>query len=171
MSEYPEPTRRVVLGAGGAGLLALGVLGLAACSAKSSSSKTGAAAPATTPTTAETPTSAASGGSAPANSASSAGGGGTVIASLASVPVGGSASAKLDGKPIILSQQNAGTITAFTAICTHMGCTVNPGGAQLNCPCHGSVYNAFTGAVIQGPAPTPLGSIPVKVVGTSIEAG
>jgi Rieske Fe-S protein len=86
-----------------------------------------------------------------------------VLATVASIPVGNAVSATLDGKPILISQPTAGTIVAFTAICTHQGCTVAPAGKEFHCPCHGSVYNAATGAVITGPAPAPLASIPVKV--------
>jgi Rieske Fe-S protein len=49
-----------------------------------------------------------------------------------------------------------------------MGCTVNSGGPQFHCPCHGSIYDAFTGAVVQGPAPKPLAPISVKVDGANI---
>jgi Rieske Fe-S protein len=49
-----------------------------------------------------------------------------------------------------------------------MGCTVEANGARLNCPCHGSIYDAFTGTVIQTPAPLPLAAISVRVVGTAI---
>jgi Rieske Fe-S protein len=52
---------------------------------------------------------------------------------------------------------------AFSAICTHLGCTVAPAGNQYHCPCHGSVYDAFTGSVISGPAPRPLAKIAVAV--------
>jgi cytochrome b6-f complex iron-sulfur subunit len=52
-----------------------------------------------------------------------------------------------------------------------MGCTVNAGGNQFHCPCHGSVYDAFTGAVVHGPAPAPLTAIPVKVVGGDVVTG
>jgi Rieske Fe-S protein len=57
---------------------------------------------------------------------------------------------------------------AFSAICTHQGCTVAPSGSRLNCPCHGSVFNALTGAVEHGPARSPLPSIPVKVVNGNV---
>jgi len=44
----------------------------------------------------------------------------------------------------------------MTAICTHMGCTVGlPAGAQITCPCHGSVYD-LDGGNLQGPAVSPL---------------
>jgi Rieske Fe-S protein len=52
-----------------------------------------------------------------------------------------------------------------------MGCTVKPAGKELDCPCHGSVYNALTGAVIHGPAPKPLPSIPVHVTGNNVLLG
>jgi Rieske Fe-S protein len=60
---------------------------------------------------------------------------------------------------------------AFSAICTHMGCTVAPAGSELHCPCHGSRYNALTGAVLQGPAPRALPSVPVHVAGGKVVEG
>jgi cytochrome b6-f complex iron-sulfur subunit len=84
--------------------------------------------------------------------------------------VGGSISATLDGKPIILAQPSTGTVVAFTAICTHQGCTVNPDGAVLRCPCHASTYDAFTGKNTGGPARSPLAAIPVTVSGGAVLA-
>jgi Rieske Fe-S protein len=106
---------------------------------------------------------------------SSSGGGGTStgqsgLVRLADVPVGGSASATASGKPAVVSQPTAGTVMAFSAICTHQGCTVQPAGREFHCPCHGSVYDAFTGQVLSGPAPAPLPSIPVKVDGGDVVA-
>jgi Rieske Fe-S protein len=92
------------------------------------------------------------------------------VAKLSDIPVGGSASATLDGKPIILAQPTAGKVVAFTAICTHQGCTVNPDGAVLRCPCHASTYDAFTGQNTGGPAPSPLAAIPVTVSGGAVLA-
>lgn len=58
-------------------------------------------------------------------------------------------------------------IVAYSAICTHLGCSVL---AQLNkdgnivCPCHGSVYNpADDAAVVKGPAGRPLPGLPITV--------
>ena len=68
-----------------------------------------------------------------------------------------------DGVPVVVSRPAVGEVKAFTAICTHMGCTVNPAGTEFHCPCHGSKYDAFTGSVITGPAPAPLKSIAVTV--------
>jgi Rieske Fe-S protein len=43
----------------------------------------------------------------------------------------------------------------MSAICTHLGCTVNRATKGFHCPCHGSVFNG-DGAVESGPAPKPL---------------
>ena len=46
---------------------------------------------------------------------------------------------------------------AVSAICTHMGCTVDykKETGQIDCPCHGSQY-ALDGSVLRGPAKQPL---------------
>jgi Rieske Fe-S protein len=85
------------------------------------------------------------------------------LVGASAVPVGGSVNTTdSDGKPIVVSQPTTGTYKAFSAVCTHKGCTVKPAGKQLKCPCHGSVYDAFTGKNLSGPAPSPLTEIPVK---------
>jgi cytochrome b6-f complex iron-sulfur subunit len=105
-----------------------------------------------------------------ASSAPAAGGG--ALVDLSAVPVGGAVSAKSpDGKPIIVAQPTAGKAVAFSAKCTHMGCTVAPSGAKLQCPCHGSQFDALTGKVEHGPAKAPLAAFPVKVQGGSVVPG
>jgi cytochrome b6-f complex iron-sulfur subunit len=99
-------------------------------------------------------------GPAAGGSASSSG-----LVALSSIPVGGAVSAQVDAAtPVVIAQPKAGQVVAFSAVCTHMGCTVVPQGTQYVCPCHGSVYDAATGAVISGLAPSPLTPFPVKVV-------
>lgn len=44
---------------------------------------------------------------------------------------------------------------AASAVCTHLGCTVNLAGEGFHCPCHGSVFDG-SGSVVSGPAPSPL---------------
>lgn len=61
-----------------------------------------------------------------------------------------------DGQPDILIRQADGSLDAFSAICTHAGCQVEYQTGAIVCPCHGSVFNARTGSVEQGPAVTPL---------------
>ena len=107
-----------------------------------------------------------------ATSASGSAAGGGALAQLADVPVGGAVAATSpDGKPIIVAQPKAGEAVAFSARCTHMGCTVKPSGAKLQCPCHGSQFDALTGKVQKGPAEKPLADFPVKVEGGAVVAG
>jgi Rieske Fe-S protein len=106
--------------------------------------------------------------SSPPASTAPATAGGTTVVALADVPVGGSVAAEVDGKPVLLAQPTAGKVVCFSAKCTHRGCTVKPAGAQLKCPCHGSVYTAATGAVVHGPAPAPLAPVAVKVSGSDV---
>jgi Rieske Fe-S protein len=93
------------------------------------------------------------------------------LAKLSAIPVGGSVAAMQAGKPITLARPSMGTVAAFSAVCTHLGCTVNAGGPRLHCPCHGSIFNAFTGQVVQGPASSPLPSIAVHVTDGYVVSG
>ena len=90
-----------------------------------------------------------------------------VLASTADIPVGGGKI--LTDKKIVITQPKAGSFDAFTAVCTHQGCIVGTvTGGTINCPCHGSKFNVSNGAVVNGPAASPLAPISIKVQGTSI---
>lgn len=67
-----------------------------------------------------------------------------------------------DGSPDILIRDEAGELKAFSAVCTHAGCTVGYEGGVIYCPCHGGEYSAETGEVIAGPPPS--GLAPRRVV-------
>ena len=100
---------------------------------------------------------------------SSAGAAGKAIATLADIPVGSSISARSpDGIALLLARPTATTVVGFNARCTHQGCTVEPSGKELGCPCHDAVYDAFTGNVLSGPAPAPLHPYPVKISGQDV---
>ena len=90
---------------------------------------------------------------------------GTRIGPASGVPVGGAASFQdpASGDPAIVIQPKAGEFVAFDAVCPHAGCTVEFAQSQdiLVCPCHGSLFNASTGAVEQGPAASGLQTISV----------
>ena len=103
------------------------------------------------------------------SSTSGSGGGhpaGTAIGAAAAVPVGSAASFSDPGTgdPSLVIQSSAGQFTAFDAVCPHAGCTVQyeQSSALLVCPCHGSQFNAATGAVEAGPASTGLTPISVS---------
>jgi len=92
---------------------------------------------------------------------------GTLIGRATSVPVGGAASFTdpSDKEPAYVVQPSAGKFVAFSAICTHAGCTVGfqrGSPPEFVCPCHGSIFNAVTGQVIQGPAVIPLPGISLR---------
>ena len=90
---------------------------------------------------------------------------GTVIGPAKDVPVGGAASFTDPGTgdPSIVIQAKAGKFVAFDAVCPHAGCTVgyDQTAAVSVCPCHGSQFNAATGAVESGPAATGLKPIAI----------
>ena len=71
------------------------------------------------------------------------------------------------GDPAVAISLAAGSVVvAFDAVCTHAGCQVSydMGQKLLACPCHGSLFDPASGAaVVAGPAPTALASIPVQV--------
>ena len=60
---------------------------------------------------------------------------------------------------------------AYSAICTHLGCTVSwvknqqsPAASYTECFCHNSIFDPARGAKVSGgPAPIPLAQIGVKV--------
>ena len=101
--------------------------------------------------------------------AAGSGSGGKPLAQLSAIPVGGAISATgPNGAALIIARPTSGTVAAFSAVCTHQGCTVVPAGNELDCPCHGSVFNAATGSVISGPAPSPLRSVRVAISGDNV---
>jgi cytochrome b6-f complex iron-sulfur subunit len=59
---------------------------------------------------------------------------------------------------------------AMTAVCTHLGCTVQyePQADRIHCACHGGVYNPYTGANVSGPPPKPLKLFKVAVTETGV---
>jgi Rieske Fe-S protein len=100
---------------------------------------------------------------APASSGTAAGS----VAKVADIPVGGGVI--VPSPAVVITQPSAGDFKAFTAICTHQGCTV---GSVVNneiiCPCHGSKFSATDGSVITGPATSPLAAAAITVEGGDV---
>jgi len=65
---------------------------------------------------------------------------------------------KFAGHPALLIHHADNTWTALSAVCTHLGCTVqfDPHQDLITCACHGGTYNPVTGANLSGPPPKPL---------------
>ncbi len=156
MSPELLPSRRALLAGAGVTCAAM----LAGCSS-------GGSTPATSGTA------ASAGGSAPATGGSSAAGSALPAGALAAtsqVPDGGGKI--IDGVNIVITQPESGSFRAFSAICTHEGCIVNSvSNGTIDCPCHGSKFSIKDGSVVNGPAPSPLPAIAIKVEGTSIFQG
>lgn len=73
------------------------------------------------------------------------------------------------GQKVVVTQPTAGDFKAFSAICTHAGCTVNKvADGTIDCPCHGSKYAIADAAVVGGPAPKPLPPKQITVAGDTI---
>src|ERR1039457_1503666 len=141
-----------------------GGAGSAAAGAPRSATSTGLAGPPATPAGAASPAAGASSAGAASSAGTSAP---AVLASTADIPVGGGK--VLTDKKIVITQPQAGSFHAFTAICTHQGCVVSTvSGGTINCPCHGSKYSSVNGSVVNGPATLPLAAVSIKVQDTSI---
>ena len=158
----------IALVAGGAAVLAGAVAGLGRVLAPAKGTATaGTLAPPSSaaPTTTAAPAST-SGGAAATTTTTAPAPKGTAIGPATSVPVGGSASFTDPGTgdPSLVIQHTADQFVAFDAVCPHAGCTVayQSGADIIACPCHGSEFNAQTGAVTLGPATS--GLTPIKVV-------
>lgn len=76
---------------------------------------------------------------------------------------------RFGSEPAILIRTADGQYRAFTAVCTHLGCTVQyrPDLHQIWCPCHNGMYN-LQGRNISGPPPRPLAQYAVHVQGDQI---
>jgi cytochrome b6-f complex iron-sulfur subunit len=68
-------------------------------------------------------------------------------------------------RPAMLIHHADDSWVALSAVCTHLGCTVQyeKDKQRIHCACHGGVYDARTGANVSGPPPKPLQKFNVEV--------
>jgi Rieske Fe-S protein len=76
---------------------------------------------------------------------------------------------KFGSRPGILVRTAAGELRAFSAVCTHLDCTVQyrPDIAHIWCACHNGHFDV-NGQNIAGPPPRPLEAYVVHVRGNQI---
>jgi cytochrome b6-f complex iron-sulfur subunit len=87
------------------------------------------------------------------------------------LPAGSVLMFKFGTRPAMLIHHLDGRWVSMTAVCTHLGCTVQyePQADRIHCACHGGVYNAYTGANVSGPPPKPLTAYKVAVNAADVE--
>jgi len=70
---------------------------------------------------------------------------------------------------VVRNPANPDQLVAVNPVCTHKGCDVEwqVGESAFVCPCHGATFGP-DGAVVKGPAETPIRAYPVRVDGESI---
>ena len=76
---------------------------------------------------------------------------------------------KFGSSPGILINTQDGELRAFSAICTHLTCSViyESDTGTLLCPCHNGRFD-LSGNVVSGPPPSPLESYIVEISGEDI---
>jgi nitrite reductase/ring-hydroxylating ferredoxin subunit len=80
---------------------------------------------------------------------------GKVLGDVKDIPVG--SGVIYTAAQVVVTQPVKGEYHAFSAVCTHVGCILNKiANGTIDCPCHGSEFKITNGAVVAGPAPTPL---------------
>jgi 3-phenylpropionate/trans-cinnamate dioxygenase ferredoxin subunit len=79
--------------------------------------------------------------------------------------------ADVDGILLALAKSD-GAWYAVETWCTHAECPLSDGwveGASIRCPCHGSLFDLATGAVLEGPAEEPVRAFPTRVAAGRVE--
>jgi Rieske Fe-S protein len=94
----------------------------------------------------------------------------SVVAAQASqIPANAGVLFRFGSKPGILIRTPEGKLGAFSAICTHLDCTVQykADTSQIWCACHNGLYD-LAGNVVSGPPPRPLERLIVNQRGDEV---
>ena len=82
--------------------------------------------------------------------------------------VGESTSVAVSGDTYLLWRKDETTVLAYTAVCTHQGCTVGVTKKDFKCPCHGSEFSHDDGSAVVGPASKPLARFAAEIKGKDV---
>lgn len=87
------------------------------------------------------------------------------------LPAGSVLMFKFGTRPALLIHHADGRWVSMTAVCTHLGCTVQYESQRdrIHCACHGGVYSAYNGSNVSGPPPKPLTLYKVSVSPTGVQ--
>lgn len=92
---------------------------------------------------------------------------GSALTTTEQVPVGGGI--VLTDRKVVVTQPTKGVFKAYTAVCTHQQLLVTSvEDGTIHCSNHGSQYDAATGEVTLGPAPSALAAVEITVDGDQI---
>jgi Rieske Fe-S protein len=82
------------------------------------------------------------------------------LESLEDLPKGEGAIINSNLKKVAVYRNENGVLSAYSAICPHLGCVLQWNGEEksFDCPCHGSRFTC-EGKVVNGPAHSDLGKI------------
>lgn len=84
-------------------------------------------------------------------------------------PVGGGAVVATAVGPVVVTHPDDGEFLAFSGRCPHRGCTVKEVTENvILCDCHGSTFDGSTGDRLDGPAPTGLKPVAIRVEGEGV---
>lgn len=96
------------------------------------------------------------------------------IAQAGEIPVGGSKvfAYPQNDRPCFLLRPAEDTYLAFSRLCTHHGCPIFYHSQEnlFACPCHGGIFSATDGRVLDGPPPKPLPQVMLERRGSAIVA-
>jgi Rieske Fe-S protein len=92
-----------------------------------------------------------------------------VAAQAAQVKTNSAVLFKFGSKPGLLVRTPEGELQAFSAVCTHLQCTVQykADTSQIWCACHNGLYD-LAGNVVSGPPPRPLERLTVNQRGDDV---
>jgi Rieske Fe-S protein len=88
------------------------------------------------------------------------------VGDIKDLPPGSGKNFKFGSMPALITHTKDGEFHAFSAVCTHLGCTVQfrPEKDLIWCACHGGCYDPSSGKNTAGPPPKPLLALKVEVV-------